>query len=132
MDDKIVKNNQLLYGNNPNYDNKKEENLMYGQYNHAYPLPPKALPIGTNEHAEKIDENNRGHRNENSYHFVTEVEEEVVDENPNWTKTLQTKPYPHLNAVEDWKFWKDSMLTMKPNMKNNSKILALYMHCHLQ
>ena len=105
---------------------------MYGQYNHAYPLPPKALPIGTNEHAEKIDENNQGHRNENSYHFVTEVEEEVVDENPNWTKTLQTKPYPHLNAVEDWKFWKDSMLTMKPNMKNNSKILALYMHCHLQ
>jgi len=71
---------------------------------------------------------NQGQRSENSYHFVTDVKEEVVDEN----ETLQKKPYPHLNDVEDWEFWKASMLSMKSNMKNYSNILALFMYCHLQ
>jgi len=71
---------------------------------------------------------NQGQRSENSYHFVTEVKEEAVDEN----ETLQKKPYPHLNDVKDWEFWKASMMSMKPNMKNYSNILALYMYCHLQ
>ena len=71
---------------------------------------------------------NQGQRSENSYHFVTEVKEEAVDEN----ETLQKKPYPHLNNVKDWEFWKASMMSMKPNMKNYSNILALYMYCHLQ
>ena len=71
---------------------------------------------------------NQGQRSENSYHFETEVKEEAVDEN----ETLQKKPYPHLNTVEDWEFWKASMLSMKSNMKNYSNILALYMYCHLQ
>jgi len=70
----------------------------------------------------------QGRRSKNSYHFVTEVKEEAVDEN----ETSQKKPYPHLNDVEDWEFWKASMLSMKSNMKNYSNILALFMYCHLQ
>jgi len=70
----------------------------------------------------------QGRRSENSYHFVTEDKEEAVDEN----ETSQKKPYPHLNDVEDWEFWKASMLSMKSNMKNYSNILALFMYCHLQ
>ncbi len=42
------------------------------------------------------------------------------------------KPLPHLNGEKDWETWKANMLTMRPHMKEYSKILALYMHCMLQ
>ena len=41
-------------------------------------------------------------------------------------------PLPHLLNSNDWKTWKESMLTMRPQMKEHSQILALYMHCMLQ
>ena len=41
------------------------------------------------------------------------------------------KPLTHLEKAEDWETWKQNMVTMKPNMKEYSKILALYMHCML-
>ena len=43
-----------------------------------------------------------------------------------------SEPLPHLSDTKDWETWKTRMITMKPDMEEHSKMLALYMHCMLQ
>ena len=47
-------------------------------------------------------------------------------------KDPEEKPLPHLETVEDWNIWKEELSSQKPYEEEDSKQIALFMHCALQ